>query len=57
MKFAVLLLSALVASTRAILITSPPPPATVDVSEDWEVTWTHVSCVEIISDLIPRYNF
>lgn len=42
MQFKIALLSALVATTQAILITKPPPPSPVDLSQDWEVAWTHV---------------
>ncbi|PLB47755.1 hypothetical protein P170DRAFT_510513 [Aspergillus steynii IBT 23096] len=42
MKFTISLLPALIATTRAIYITSPPPPDPVDVSKNWTVTWTHV---------------
>ncbi|BCS17268.1 uncharacterized protein APUU_10096A [Aspergillus puulaauensis] len=34
--------AALVATTAAVQCISPPPPGTVDLSEDWDVEWSHV---------------
>lgn len=38
-------IAALVATTAAVQCTSPPPPDTVNLSEDWDVQWTHVKYV------------
>lgn len=35
-------IAALVATTAAVQCTSPPPPDPVNLSEDWDVQWTHV---------------
>ncbi|RVU65182.1 hypothetical protein BM74_05425, partial [Bacillus thuringiensis] len=31
------------ATTAAVQCTSPPPPDPVNLSEDWDVQWTHVN--------------
>jgi hypothetical protein len=42
-------ISALLATAKAIQVTQPAAGDTVDVSHDWEVTWTSVSYVQFAS--------
>ncbi|KAL2784571.1 hypothetical protein BJX66DRAFT_343929 [Aspergillus keveii] len=42
MHLSAFLITALVASTNALQCLTPPPPSTLNLCQNWQVTWSHV---------------